>query len=143
MSISLVVIAICWGLLAGYLALRGIDSLIGLLFCLHGIYQRRWKILADKNATGLIRPGLILKLALRLSCYALSCGFLLNTGDRFLQREYHFYYADMQGLIFAVVASGMILSRLLNSWRRMTLVWRMTHEFDFAERRERTRMLKG
>ena len=143
MSITFILIALCWGALAGYLALRGVDSLFGLLFCVHGLFERRWKKLADKNATGLVRPRLILKLALRLACYAAICGFILEAGDLFVQREYRFLYADVQGWIFAAAAGTIILSFVLNSWRRMKLVWRMTHEFDFAERRERTRLLKS
>ncbi len=143
MSITLVVIAICWGLLAGYLLLRLADSLLGLLFCVHGLFARRWKILADKNATGLIRPRLILKLALRLACYAALCAFLLEAGDQFLRSEYRFHYGGVQGVVFVVVGVGVLLNRVPNSWRRMKLVWRMSHEFDFAERRERTRMLRS
>ncbi len=143
MSVTLVLIAIFWGLIAGYLLLRGTDSLLGLLFCVHGLFKRRWKQLADKNATGLIRPRLILKLALRLGCYALMCVFLLEAGDGFLRREYRFHYGELAGVLFALAAGSVILSRLLTSWRRMKLVWRMTHEFDFAERRERTRLLKS
>ncbi len=143
MSISVVIIALCWGGLVGYLLLRGIDSLIGLLFCVHGLFERRWKKLADKNATGLVRPRLILKLALRLGCYAAICGLLFSGGDEFLRREYRFHYDDVQGYVFAGAAVLVLLSRLYVSWRRMKLVWRMTHEFDFAERRERTRLLKS
>ena len=143
MTVTLVVISIFWGLLAGYLLLRCADSLLGLIFCLHGIFERRWKTLADKNATGLIRPQLIAKLALRLGCYAALSGFLLEAGDGFLRREYHFDYAEIPGVLFAVAGGTVILSRLFTSWQRMKLVWRMTHEFDFAERRERTRLLKS
>lgn len=143
MSITFGTIAICWGLLAGYLLLRGIDSLLGLLFCLHGLFARRWKKLADKNATDLIRPQLIIKLALRLACYAAICGFLLEVGDSFIRREYRFRYAEVQGVLFAAVGTIMVFSRFLTSWQRMKLVWRMTHEFDFAARRERTRLLKS
>lgn len=142
MNTILVVIALFWGLLAGYLMLRLVDSLLGLLFCVHGLFERRWKKLADKNATGLIRPRLILKLALRLGCYALLCGLLLDTGDDLLRRAYRFRYAALPGVLFALAAGAVILSRLLVSWQRMKLVWRMSHEFDFAERRERTRLLK-
>jgi hypothetical protein len=143
MNITLFVIAIIWGLFAGYLLLRCADSLLGLLFCLHGLVERHWKRLADKNATGLIRPRLILKLALRLCCYALLCGFLLEAGDGFLRREYRFHYEGTTGLLFALAGGSVILSRLLVSWKRMKLVWRLAHEFDFAERRERTSLLKG
>ncbi len=143
MSVTLVVIAIFWGLLAGYLLLRCVDSLLGLTFCLHGVFERRWKKLADKTATGLIRPQLIVKLALRLGCYAAISAFLLEAGDGFLRREYHFYYDEIPGVLFAIAGGSAIVSRLFTSWQRMKLVWRMTHEFDFAERRERTRMLKS
>ena len=143
MSFTFVVIAILWGLLAGYLLLRGADSLLGLLFCVHAVFERRWKTLVDKNATGLVRPGLIFKLALRLAVYALLCGFILETGDRFLIRRYHFAYEGLAATIFAVAGGCVIISRLRISWQRMKLVWRMTHEFDFAERRERTRLLKS
>ena len=141
--ISLILIALVWGLLAGYLLLRGLDSLLGLCFCVHGLFERRWKKLADKNATGLVRPELILKLVLRLGCYLLICGFLLEAGDGFLRAEYHFNYEGTSGVCFAVAAGVVILSRLRTSWQRMKLVWRMAHEFDFAERRERTRLLRG
>ncbi len=143
MTLTHILLAICWGGLAGYLLLRGTDSLLGLLFCLHGIFARRWKKLANKNATGLIRPGLIIKLALRLGCYALICGFVLEAGDGFLRREYRFHYKEILGILFAVAGAVVILSRLRISWQRMKLVWRVSHEFDFAERRERTRLLKG
>lgn len=143
MSVTLVVIAIAWGLLAGYLLLRCADSLLGLIFCVHGVFERRWKKLADKNATGLIRPQLIVKLALRLGCYAVISGFLLKTGDGFLRHEFHFFYDEIPGVLFAVAGGTVIISRFLTSWQRMKLVWRMTHEFDFAERRERTRLLKS
>ncbi len=142
MGMSLVVISIGWGLLAGYLLLRGTDSVIGLLFCLHGLFDRRWKKLADKNATGLIRPQLILKLALRLGIYAAICAFLLESGQSFVQREYRFSHAGLPGNLFGVAATVAILTLLLTSLRRLKLVWRMAHEFDFAERRERTRLLK-
>lgn len=143
MSTLLAIVGIFWGLLAGYLLLRGIDSLLGLLFCIHGLFARRWKILADKNATGLVRPRQILKLALRLACYAALCVLLLEVGDGFLQREFHFYYGDIPGALFVAGGGMVIFSRILTSWRRLKLVWRLTHEFDFAARRERTRMLKG
>ena len=143
MSVTLVVIAIAWGLLAGYLLLRCADSLLGLIFCVHGVFARRWKKLIDENATGLIRPQLIVKLALRLGCYAVISGFLLKTGDEFLRHEFHFQYDQIPGVLFAVAGGTVIISRFLTSWQRMKLVWRMTHEFDFAERRERTRLLKS
>lgn len=135
-------IALIWGGLAGYLLLRAVDSLVGLLFCLHGLFEQRWKRLADKNATNLVRPRRILKLGLRLGCSAALCVFLLNGGDAFLRRAYHFQYVDSHGIVFVVAGGVILLSRLLISWRRIKLVWRLSHEFDFAERRERTRLLR-
>ncbi len=143
MSPYLMIVAATWGLAAGYLVLRLTDSLLGLLCCLHGLFERRWKILADKNATGLIRPRLLLKLALRLGAYALVCGVLLRLGDEFFQREFRLRQAGFPWVVFAIAAGAGLLSRLLTSCRRLRLVWRLSHEYDFAERRERTRSLKG
>jgi hypothetical protein len=136
-------VAICWGLVCGYLLLRGLDSFLGLVFCVHGIFARRWKILANKNAIGLIRPDLILKLGLRLAIYLVLVGFLLDMGHDFVRRVYHFRYAEGHGLLFASAVTAMFGVGLGRSWRRLKLVWAMSHKFDFAERLERTRRLKS
>lgn len=143
MTASIILMALGWGVLAGYLLLRGSDSLIGLTFCLHGLFAQRWKRLADKNATGLIRPRLFIKLAARLACYLLLCWGLLEVSHDFMRREFSFRYGGPEGLFAAAAAGLLILSRVSTSWRRMRLVWRLTHEFDFAARRERTQLLKG
>jgi len=143
MTITLMAVALCWGFIVGYLLLRGLDSLLGLGFCVHGLFARRWKKLADKNATGLVRIGPLVKLTLRLCVYLLFAGFILDSGDGFVRRTYHFSYADAQGVLFVVAAGAMCIGRFLTSVRRLKLVWRMSHEFDFAERRERTQRLKS
>ena len=143
MSATLLFFSVGWGLFAGYVLLRCMDSLLGLIFCVHGLFERRWKKLADKNATDLVRSAVILKLALRLGFYVLLCVFLLKVGDGLFRQDYHLQYAGFSGLLFSIAGGSVILSRLMTSWQRLKLVWRITHEFDFAARRERTRLLKS
>ncbi|MCF6178188.1 MAG: hypothetical protein L3J63_02205 [Geopsychrobacter sp.] len=143
MTLVLGGVAVLWGLLAGYLLLRCTESLLGLVCCVHGLFARRWKTLIDKNATGLIRPGLIIKPGLRFGVYALLAGFLLDAGDDFVRRTYHLSYTATPGILFGLAGTVLFLGRLRTSVRRLKLVWRMSHEFDFAARRERTQRLKG
>ncbi|WP_020677621.1 hypothetical protein [Geopsychrobacter electrodiphilus] len=143
MTLTLYVVALFWGLAAGYLLLRGLDSLLGLGYCVHGLFAWRWKTLVNKNATGLIRPGLIVKLALRLGVYTLLAGVLLDMGAGLVGRNSGFSYVAPHGVLFACAGIAMWLGQVRTSTRRLRLVWRMSHEFDFAARRERTQRLKS
>jgi hypothetical protein len=142
-TFQLILVAIIWGALSGYLMLRMLDSLIATAFCLHGLLMSRWKRLVNKASPGQIKYSIILRLLLRVTIYVMMFGFLLEVGDNVVWREFHFDYQGTAGLIWGAMAViiAAIFSRA--SWRRMVVVWKMTHVFDYAEKRQRTFFLKG
>ncbi|KIH76556.1 hypothetical protein SAMN05660860_01683 [Geoalkalibacter ferrihydriticus] len=143
MDIFTAFIALAWGIIAGYLIIRFIDSLIALAVCVHGLYISRWQRLADKTHTGRIKPGIILRLMARISLFTLAFGFLLHLGYNLTQRQFGFNYDDAGAILWVVVACATALSRLPATRRRVVFVWRMSHEYDYAEKRRRTQMLRG
>lgn len=142
MTITSITTAILWGALSGYLGIQLIANLLGILFCLHGLLLTRWKRLA-KKVTGQIKYSINLQLIFRLSLYALAFVFLLNFGDSYVRREFWFEFRGHPAIIFAIVSTIVALSAFRPTSRRLRVIWRMSHEFDFAERRQRTRMLKS
>lgn len=143
MTSATIAIALLWGAVSGLLGLHLLANLLAMIFCLHGLLTTRWKRLARKATIGAIKYGINLKLLLRVSIYALLFAALLYYGDRFVRREFRFQYRDNVTLLYAAAATLAALSRLKTMWKRSQLVWRMSHEVDYAERRQRTRMLKS
>ena len=92
MNFDTISIALVWGTLSGYLILRTLDSLLAIVFCLHGLLMTRWKRLANKAAPGQIKYGTILNQMLRVILYGLLFGFLLESGNDLVQRTFHFSY---------------------------------------------------
>lgn len=142
MSFALVATALVWGLCFGYLATRIIDSLLGVGFCLHGLLLWRWKRLAVKVATGVAKPESILGTLFRLALYALAFYALIHFGDDLVRRKLRFAYAGEGAIPFYLAACALALSRLPSTRRRLVHYWRMSHEFDYAERRRRTKLLR-
>ncbi len=143
MRIELILIALAWGVIAGVLATLGAASLASLCSCLHGLVMGRWKRLADKTATGLIRPALLLRLIGQTALLALLCVFLIRFGHNYAHREFGFFYEGTSGILFAVGAGAAVIGRLRSARDRLARYWRMSHEFDYAEKRKRTRMLRS
>ena len=143
MNFSTISIALSWGTLSGYLILRTLDSLLALIFCMHGLLMTRWKRLANKSAPGQIKYGTILSQILRIILYGLLFGFLLESGNDFVQRKFHFNYQGAGGIIWGTMATIVVISCLRATWRRLMITWKITHKFDYAEKRQRTFQLKG
>ena len=137
-----IIISLTWGALSGYLILRTLDSALATIFCLHGLLMTRWKRLANKAKPGQIRYSIILQQLLR----AVFCGFLFyflfEIGDNFVLRRFHFNYQESAGLIWGIMAIIVAALLLRASWRRLIRVWKITHEFDYAEKQQRTFLLK-
>lgn len=143
MNFDTISIALVWGTLSGYLILRTLDSLLAIVFCLHGLLMTRWKRLANKAAPGQIKYGTILNQMLRVILYGLLFGFLLESGNNLVQRTFHFSYHGSGGLLWGVMATIVAIFFLRAAWRRLIVTWKITHKFDYAEKRQRTFQLKG
>ncbi len=143
MNLDTIIIALIWGTLSGYLILRILDSLLAIVFCLHGLLMTRWKRLANKATPGQIKYGTILHQLFRVTLCGMVCGFLLESGNNLVQKKFHFDYQGFSGLLWGVLAAIVAIFLLRASWRRLIVAWKITHEFDYAERRQRTSLLKG
>jgi hypothetical protein len=142
MSLAVVATALVWGLFSGYLAIRTLDSLLGIGFCLHGLLIGRWKRLAGKVATGVVKPQNILGMMFKLTLYAFLFAALMRFGDDLARHNLRFEYSGSGAIPFFLAACALVLSRLLATRRRLVHYWRMSHEFDYAERRRRTQLLR-
>ncbi|MDA3901972.1 MAG: hypothetical protein PF441_00840 [Desulfuromusa sp.] len=143
MNLETIIIAIAWGALAGYLILRTLDSGLAIIFCLHGLLMTRWKRLANKAKPGQIKYTIILHVLLHTVLYGILFSFLLGIGDNLFRQKFHFNYQGSGGILCGGVAAIAAIFFLRASWRRMKVIWKMTHKFDFAEKRQRTFLLKG
>ena len=141
MSLSLIATALAWGGVFGYLALRLFDTLLGVGFCLHGLLLWRWKRLASTVATGVAKPENILSLLFKLTLYTMVFAALMRLGDDFARHKLRFGYSGSGALPFFLAAGGMVLSRMQPTRRRLVHYWKMSHEYDYADRRRRTKML--
>jgi hypothetical protein len=135
-------IAILWGGLSGYLLIRLLDNLSAIVICLHGLLMTRWQKLASKASTGRVKSETILRVLLRVSLYALFCLYLLHAGFQYTRQELWFDHGGDGAILFAVVAALIALSRVPAVRRRLLVIWKMTHEFDYADKRQRTFLLK-
>jgi hypothetical protein len=142
MPFETIAIAILWGGLSGYLLIRLLDNLGAMVICLHGLLITRWQKLASKASTGRVKSEIILRVLLRVSLYALLCVYLLHVGFQYTRQELWFDYGGDGAILFAVVAALIALSRLPAVRRRLLVIWKMTHEFDYADKRQRTFLLK-
>lgn len=143
MNVEMLLIVLLWGALAGYLAIHALANLFAISFCLHGLLLTRWKRLANKAAIGAVKYGTNLRLLLRMGLYALLFCGLIYYGDSFIRKEFRFQYNGTGLILFAAVASVVALSRLQAMRKRSQVIWRMSHTFDYAERRQRTQRLKN
>ena len=143
MNLDTIIIALTWGALSGYLILRTLDSGLAIIFCLHGLLMTRWKRLVNKAKPGQIRYGIILDRLLRVILSGFLFGFLLEGGHNLVQRKFHFSYQGSVGLLWGVLATIAATFFLRAAWHRLIVTWKITHEFDYAERRQRTSLLKG
>ena len=142
MTVKTIFTAIIWGAVFGALAMQVLANLLAFCYCLHGLVQTRWKRLA-KKVTGQVKYGTIFPLLVKVTLYTLLFMTLLNYGDRYVRQQFWFDYRGSASILFAITATVTALAFLPLAWRRLKVIWRMSHELDFAERRNRTRMLKS
>ncbi len=143
MHLDLVLTALAWGALAGGLATGAAESVISLGGSLHGLVLGRWRRLAHKAATGVVRPGIILRLIARAALIALLCLFLIRFGHTVARREFGFVFQGSSAVLFTLAACAVAVGRLRSARKRLACDWRMSHEVDYAEKRQRTRLLKS
>jgi hypothetical protein len=142
MQFDTIAIALLWGALSGYLLIRLLDNLSASGICLHGLLTTRWQKLSSKTPTGRVKSTIILPILLRVSLYSLLCAYLLQVGFRYTREELWFDYGGVGAIPYAVVAALVALSRLPAVRRRLRIIWKMTHEFDYADKRQRTFLLQ-
>lgn len=142
MTTNSIITATLWGGVSGILGIQILANLLALCFCLHGLLMTRWKRLA-KKATGQIKYSVNLQLLFRLSLYTLLFVALLRFGDSYVRHKFWFEYRDNTLILFSAMSIVAALGFLPATSRRLRVIWRMSHEFDYAERRQRTRMLKS
>ncbi|HKL49111.1 MAG TPA: hypothetical protein VJ882_05600 [Desulfuromonadales bacterium] len=141
MSIGIMTIATLWGVASGYLVIRILDRVAGLVFCLHALIKGRWNRLAGKVSMNQVNTDIILRLMLQLALLLMLFGSLLYFGTAVTLRESGFDYEGASGILYALAACAVALSRLPSTRRRLIYFWKMSHEFDYAQRRQRTLML--
>jgi hypothetical protein len=142
MPAETITIALLWGALSGYLLIRLLDNLGAVGICLHGLLQTRWQKLASRARSGRVKSATILPILLRVSLYSLLCAYLLHIGFQYTREQLWFDYGGAGAFPYAVVAALVALSRLPAVRRRLLVIWKMTHEFDYADKRQRTFLLK-
>ncbi len=143
MTTKLVLVALLWGTVGGFLILHTFANLLAVGFCLHGLLMTRWKRLAKKVTIGAVKYSINLKVLLRVACYALLSVVLLQMGDEFVRREFRYAYVGHQAVLAGIAAFAVLAVNFKSVRRRLTDIWKMSHQFDYAERRQRTRMLRS
>lgn len=142
MNIELNIAVFFWGAAAGYLILRAVDSLLAILFSLHGLLLSRWKWLKNKATPGQISNDIILSQLLKAGIFGALFTFLLAEGDNLMWGEFRFAYQGQAGILWAVAAAIVALVFVRKSWRKLVVVWKLTHEVDYAHKRQRTVLLR-
>lgn len=143
MHLDTIIITLSWGAFSGYLLLRILDSILCGICCLHGLLTTRWKRLVNRATPGQVKYSITLRWLLRSVFCGVLFYFLFEIGDNFVRRKFHFSYQESDGLIWGIMAMLVAALFLRASWRRLIVAWKITHEFDYAERRQRTALLKG
>jgi len=152
MTFGSLLVALIWGMISGYAFLRIFDSIVSLGVCLHGLSlsPRRKKKSGAKPETDSkskkkptwVNPRIIRKLMGQLGLYLFFFVAVVYLGDSVVKRQLFFSYQGSAGIVWIVVAAAVFLLRLATSLRRIALIRRLSHERDYAERRDRTYMLK-
>lgn len=143
MSAGDIAVAIVWGIVSGFLIIRILDRMVGLAFCLHALLLSRWKKLSGRTAMNLVNPAIVLRLMVQVALLSGVFGFLLYLGYHFSRQELRFDYGGRGAILYIAVVIATALSRLSATRRRLVHFWRMSHEFDYAQRRQRTLLLKS
>ncbi|MDY6848516.1 MAG: hypothetical protein AB7F20_09700 [Geoalkalibacter sp.] len=152
MTFGSLLVALIWGIICGYAFLRIFDSIVALGVCLHGLSlspRRKKKSGArpepnskSKKKPTFVNPRIIRKLMWQLGLYLFFFAAVVYLGDSVVKRQLFFSYQGSVGITWGVAAAAVFLLRLPTSFRRIALIRRLSHERDYAERRDRTYLLK-
>lgn len=142
MNITINFAIICWGAVAGYLLLRAVDSLLAVIVALHGLLLSRWKWLKNKATPGQIANDILLSQILKAGVFGAVFTYLLTAGDDLMWGKFRFNYQGQGGVLWSVAAAIVALLFLRSTWRRLVVVWKLTHEVDYAQKRKRTVLLR-
>lgn len=142
MTIETIITCLVWGICSGFLLLRLVECLLAAVICLQGLFLSRWKRLVNRNSPGQIRYGTIIDTLLRVLLFGLLFGIMFEIGDTLARREFRFNGQGSEGILWAGTAGLTALLMLRNAWQRLDVVWKLTHIFDYAEKRNRTILLK-
>ncbi len=152
MTFGSLLVALIWGMICGYAFLRIFDSVVALGVCLHGLSlspRRKKKSSArpepdsrSKKKPTWVNPRIIRKLMWQLGLYLFFFVAVVYLGDSVVKRQLFFSYQGSAGIVWLIAAAAVFLLRLLTSFRRIALIRRLSHERDYAERRDRTYLLK-
>jgi uncharacterized membrane protein YraQ (UPF0718 family) len=152
MTFGSLIVALIWGMICGYAFLRIFDNVVALGVCLHGLSlspRRKKKSGAKPEADSKskkkptwVNPRIIRKLMWQLGLYLLFFAAVVYLGDSVVKRQLFFNYQGSGGIVWIATAAAVFLLRLPTSFRRIALIRRLSHERDYAERRDRTYLLK-
>lgn len=140
MQITNIIITLAWGAGASLLLARILESLIAIIVGLHGLLQRRWKQLVNKASPGQIRYPVLLKFLARMSLELLLCSYLLQLLLQLSMRSL-FPGGGTADLLFSAIALLGVVAQFPYTRQRLKVAWKITHLYDFAEKRDRTRLL--
>ncbi|AJF06243.1 hypothetical protein [Geoalkalibacter subterraneus] len=154
MTFGTLIVALIWGMICGYAFLRIFDSVVALGVCLHGLSlspRRKKKSAAKpepdsksktKKKPSWVNPRTIRKLMWQIGLYLFFFALVVYLGDSVVKRQLFFSYQGSSVVVWGVAAAAIFLLRLRTSFRRIALIHRLSHERDYAEKRDRTYLLK-
>ena len=142
MDIVIAVAGFLWGAVAGYIMLRVAGCLMAILFSLHGLLMTRWKRLKNRATPGQIAYDIILNQLFRAGFFGALFIFLLLGGDKLMWGEFRFDYKGQEGIVWAVAFAIVVLVFARKLWRNLVTAWKVTHEVDYAHKRQRTALLR-
>jgi len=141
-SITVILISLIWGLCCGYGLTKLAEAFINTIISLHGLFLRRWKWLANKSAPGMISYSIILDLLIRTLLMGTFFGVILRWGDDWVRHKTAFNYSETVLIIWGVAATLTALISLKPSWQKVRIAWKISHEYDYAQKRKRTFLLR-
>jgi hypothetical protein len=141
-NVDINIAAFFWGAGAGYLMLRAVESSLAIVFSLHGLLLSRWKWLKNTATPGQIANDIILSQLLKAGILGILFTFLLVEGDNLMWGEFRFSYHGQAGVLWALAAGIIALFFVRKSWRKLVVVWKLTHEVGYAKKRQRTVLLR-
>lgn len=134
--------ALLWGACCGYCGIRLVETLINLLSAIHGLFTRRWKSLVNRAMPGQIAYDILLDLLVRMLLQALLFASILIWGDEWVGNKTSLLYSGTPLWIWATMAIIAAVLALRSSWRRIVIAWKISHEFDYAQKRKRTLLMR-